>query len=53
MLLVLVLDAGIAGAAIAAVVAEAVGLLLGIVAAADLTQWKLASSRARCSSAPS
>jgi MATE family multidrug resistance protein len=40
-LLVLVLDAGIAGAAIAAVAAEAVGLLLGILAAAYLTQWKL------------
>jgi MATE family multidrug resistance protein len=41
-LLVLVLDAGIAGAAIAAVAAEAVGLLLGIMAAGHLTQWKLA-----------
>jgi MATE family multidrug resistance protein len=41
-LLVLVLDAGIAGAAIAAVIAEAVGLLLGVLAAGHLTQWKLA-----------
>jgi MATE family multidrug resistance protein len=44
-LLVLVLDAGIAGAAIAAVAAEAVGLLLGILAAGHLTQWKLAIER--------
>jgi len=41
-LLVLVLDAGIAGAAIASVAAEAVGLLLGVLAAGRLTQWKLA-----------
>src|ERR1700682_1383096 len=41
-LLVLVLDAGIAGAAIAAVAAEAAGLLLGIMIAGRLTQWKLA-----------
>jgi MATE family multidrug resistance protein len=41
-LLVLVLGAGIAGAAIAAVIAEAVGLLLGVLAAGHLTQWKLA-----------
>jgi multidrug resistance protein, MATE family len=41
-LLVLVLDMGIAGAAIAAVAAEAVGLLLGVLAAGHLTQWKLA-----------
>ena len=40
-LLVLVLDAGIAGAAIAAVAAEAVGLLLGILAAGHLMHWKL------------
>jgi MATE family multidrug resistance protein len=40
-LLVLVLDTGIAGAAIAAVIAEAVGLLLGILAAGHLTHWKL------------
>src|SRR6202163_418284 len=40
-LLVLVLDAGIAGAAIAAVIAEAGGLLLGIMIAGRLTQWKL------------
>jgi MATE family, multidrug efflux pump len=41
-LLVLVLDAGIAGAAIAAVIAEAAGLLLGVLAAGHLTNWKLA-----------
>jgi MATE family multidrug resistance protein len=41
MLLVLVLDAGIAGAAIATVMAEGVGLLLGTLAAGHLTQWKL------------
>lgn len=40
-LLVLVLDAGIAGAAIAAVVAETIGLLLGILIAYRLTQGKL------------
>jgi MATE family multidrug resistance protein len=44
-LLVLVLDAGIAGAAIASVAAEAVGLLLGILVAGHLTQWKLAIER--------
>jgi MATE family multidrug resistance protein len=44
-LLVLVLDAGIAGAAIASVAAEAVGLLLGILVAGHLTQWKLAIDR--------
>jgi multidrug resistance protein, MATE family len=41
-LLVLVFDTGIAGAAIAAVIAEAFGLLLGIVIAYRLTQGKLA-----------
>ena len=41
-LLVLVLDFGIAGAAIAAVIAETVGLLLGILIAGRLTHWKLA-----------
>jgi MATE family multidrug resistance protein len=41
-LLVLLLDFGIAGAAIAAVIAEAGGLLLGIVIAGRLTHWKLA-----------
>jgi MATE family multidrug resistance protein len=41
-LLVLVFDFGIAGAAIAAVIAEATGLLLGIVIAGRLTRWKLA-----------
>jgi len=44
-LLVLVLDAGIAGAAIASVAAEAAGLLLGVLAAGRLTQWKLAIAR--------
>jgi MATE family multidrug resistance protein len=39
--LVLVLDAGIAGAAIASVGAEAVGLLLGVLVAGHLTRWKL------------
>src|SRR6266436_7542422 len=46
-LLVLVFNAGIAGAAIAAVMAEAVGLLLGIVIAYRLTQGKLDIPRAR------
>jgi multidrug resistance protein, MATE family len=46
MLLVLVLDFGIAGAAIAAVVAEAAGLLLGILIARHLTQRRLAVPRA-------
>ena len=41
-LLVLVLDFGIAGAAIAAVIAEAAGLLLGVLIAGRLTHWKLA-----------
>ena len=41
-LLVLVLDFGIAGAAIAAVIAETAGLLLGILIAGRLTHWKLA-----------
>lgn len=41
-LLVLVLDFGIAGAATAAVIAEAAGLALGIVIAGRLTHWKLA-----------
>jgi putative MATE family efflux protein len=39
--LVLVLDFGIAGAAIASVSAEAVGVVLGVLAAGRLTQWKL------------
>ena len=53
-LLVLVLDFGIAGAAIAAVMAEAVGLLLGILIAGRLTHWKLAiDGRDACSTAPS
>src|SRR5277367_5527039 len=46
MLLVLGLDFGIAGAAIAAVVAEAAGLLLGIVIAHRLTQQQLTVPRA-------
>jgi multidrug resistance protein, MATE family len=41
-LLVLVFDFGIAGAAIAAVIAETAGLLLGIAIAGRLTRWKLA-----------
>jgi multidrug resistance protein, MATE family len=41
-LLVLVFDFGIAGAAIAAVIAETAGLLLGIAIAGRLTHWKLA-----------
>jgi MATE family multidrug resistance protein len=45
-LLVLVLDAGIAGAAIAAVFAEATGLLLGVLIAYRLTQGKLDIPRA-------
>jgi len=46
MLLVLGLDFGIAGAAIAAVVAEAAGLLLGIVIARRLAQRRLTVPRA-------
>jgi MATE family multidrug resistance protein len=45
-LLVLVFDAGIAGAAIAAVIAEAIGLLLGVLMAYRLTQGKLEIPRA-------
>jgi len=45
-LLVLVLDAGIAGAAIAAVVAEAAGLVLGVLIARRLTYGKPAVPRA-------
>ncbi|MDB5652836.1 MAG: efflux family protein, partial [Tardiphaga sp.] len=45
-LLVLVLDTGIAGAAIAAVVAEAAGLGLGILIARRLTHGRLAVPRA-------
>jgi MATE family multidrug resistance protein len=40
-LLVLMLDFGIAGAAIASVGAETTGVLLGVLAAGRLTQWKL------------
>ncbi len=45
-LLVLVMDAGISGAAIAAVIAEAAGLLLGILIAWRLTRGHLAIPRA-------
>jgi multidrug resistance protein, MATE family len=45
-LLVLVLDAGIAGAAIAAVVAEAAGLLLGVLIARHLTRGQPGVPRA-------
>ena len=45
-LLVLVLDFGIAGAAIAAVIAEAAGLLLGILIARRLSHGQTAISRA-------
>ena len=45
-LLVLVLDAGIAGAAIAAVIAEAAGVLLGILIAYRLTGGKIDIDRA-------
>jgi MATE family multidrug resistance protein len=45
-LLVLVLDAGIAGAAIAAVVAEAAGLLLGVLIARHLNHGRLGVPRA-------
>jgi multidrug resistance protein, MATE family len=46
LLLVLVLDTGIAGAAIAAVIAEAAGLLIGIVVARHLLHGRLRVSRA-------
>ena len=53
-LLVLVLNAGIAGAAIAAVIAEATGLLLGMVdRAAALPPGRWPSRARRCSTAPS
>ena len=45
-LLVLVLNAGIAGAAIAAVIGETAGLLLGVLIAGRLTQGKPAIDRA-------
>jgi multidrug resistance protein, MATE family len=45
-LLVLVLDLGIAGAAIAAVIAEGTGLLLGISVAQHLSRWQPPLSRA-------
>src|SRR5437879_7275658 len=45
-LLVLVFDAGIAGAAIAAVIAEAAGLVLGLLMAVRLTRGKRTIARA-------
>jgi MATE family multidrug resistance protein len=45
-LLVLVLDAGIAGAAIAAVIAEAAGLMIGVLIARRLSHGQLAVPRA-------
>jgi multidrug resistance protein, MATE family len=45
-LLVLVFDAGIAGAAIAAVIAEAVGVVIGVLIARRLSQRRLAVPRA-------
>ena len=44
--LVLVLDAGIAGAAVAAVIAEATGLLLGILIARRVSDGRLGVPRA-------
>src|SRR5437879_2757377 len=44
--LVLVLDFGIAGAAIAAVIAEAAGLVLGVLIARELSQRQLTGTRA-------
>ena len=49
-LLVLVFDFGIAGAAIAAVIAEAAGLLLGVLIARRLSRGQSAASRAPCCS---
>ena len=46
MVLVLVFDAGIAGAAIAAVIAEAAGLLVGVLIARHLSDGELAIPRA-------
>ncbi len=46
MLLVLVFDTGIAGAAIAAVIAEAAGLVLGVIIARRLSQGRFAVPRA-------
>lgn len=45
-LLVLVFDLGIAGAAIAALIAEAAGLLLGLLIARNLSKGQFAASRA-------
>ena len=50
-LLVLVLNAGIAGAAIAAVIGETAGLLLGVLIAGRLTQESRPSTAPLCSSA--
>ena len=50
-LLVLVLDFGIAGAAIAAVIAEAAGLLLGVVIARDFDMGNSPLPRPSCSTA--
>jgi MATE family multidrug resistance protein len=44
--LVLVLDAGIAGAAIAAIIAEAIGLVIGVLIALSLSGGRLAVPRA-------
>ena len=52
-LLVLVLDAGIGGAAMAALLAEAGGLLLGILIARRLTRARRRSNGPRCSIAAS
>ena len=52
-LLVLVFDFGIAGAAIAAVVAEATGLVLGVLIARRFRADILRSRARRCSTAPS
>ena len=52
-LLVLVFDAGIAGAAIAAVIAEAAGLVLGVLIARRLSRGQPAVRARRCSTAPS
>jgi len=52
-LLVLVLDFGIAGAAIAALIAETAGLTLGLLIARHLSNGKFAASRALLSTAPS
>ena len=53
MLLVLVFDFGIAGAAIAAVIAEATGLVLGVLIARRLRRGNSRCRARRCSTAPS